>query len=206
MIRTYRLYPRNNSQTTANSANNSTANSANNSTANSNNNSNNSIGANTMSFIRFQPWQEVETMQRQLNQLFDDIVPMTRETVINRLRVPAIELAATDSHLVLKAELPGFSPDDLDLEVTREAVTLKGEVKAPTPDEHHHIYRSEFRYGQFHRVIPLPVEVNHTETTAEFVNGILTIYLPKLVETKQQSVKVAIASSLTPQGSVTTPS
>ncbi|NJM48692.1 MAG: Hsp20/alpha crystallin family protein [Alkalinema sp. RU_4_3] len=151
-----------------------------------------------MSLIRFQPWQEVETMRRQLDQLFEDIVPMTRENVINRLRVPAIELSATETHLVLKAELPGFSANDLDLEVTREAVALKGEVKAPETNEHNHIYRSEFRYGQFHRVIPLPLEVNHTEATAEFNNGILTILLPKLVEDKQHSVKVAIAPQATP--------
>jgi HSP20 family protein len=154
-----------------------------------------------MSFIRFQPWQEVETMRRQFDQIFEEIVPMTRENVINRLRVPAIELSATETHLVLKAELPGFAASDLDLEVTREAVTLKGEVKAPETDEHNHIYRSEFRYGQFHRVIPLPLEVNHTEVTAEFNNGILTVMLPKLVETKQKSVKVAIV----PQATTTQP-
>ncbi len=150
-----------------------------------------------MSLIRFQPWQEVETMRRQLDQLFEDIVPMTRENIVNRLRVPAIELSATETHLVLKAELPGFSVSDLDLEVTREAVALKGEVKAPETNEHNHLYRSEFRYGQFHRVIPLPLEVNHQEATAEFNNGILTIMLPKLVEAKQHSVKVAIAPQAT---------
>jgi HSP20 family protein len=154
-----------------------------------------------MSFIRFQPWQEVETMRRQFDQIFEEIVPMTRENVINRLRVPAIELSATETHLVLKAELPGFAASDLDLEVTREAVELKGEVKAPETDEHNHIYRSEFRYGSFHRAIPLPLEVNHTEATAEFNNGILTVMLPKLVETQQRRVKVAIA----PQATTTEP-
>jgi HSP20 family protein len=147
-------------------------------------------GANTMSLIRFQPWQEVETMRRQLDQLFDEFVPMTRENIVNRLRVPAIELSATETHVILRAELPGFTAEDLDLEVKRDAITLKGELKPRETQEK--IYRTELHTGSFHRVIALPLEVNHKEATAEFLNGILTVSLPKLAPEKEQAVKVAI--------------
>jgi HSP20 family protein len=166
----------------------------------------------SISFVRWQPWQEMETVRRQLDHLFEEMVPLTRDslsTTVNRaVRVPAIELLATDNALILRAELPGLETQDLDVQVTREAVSIKGtkqalcanvpDVSADAKPEAElqetapHVYRSEFRYGAFHRVIELPVEVDPEQVVADFKQGILTLTLPKLNNDRYRAVKVAL--------------
>jgi HSP20 family protein len=179
----------------------------------------------SISFVRWQPWQEMETVQRQLNQLFEEMTPIARETLVQHrpVRVPPIELSGTDTALILKVELPGIEGKDLDIQVTRESVSIKGaatssgntaigqpEGETPegeTPESETtaeitaqnavklaepHLYRSEFRTQTFHRVVPLPVEVDNENTQADFKNGILTLTLPKLVRDRNHAVKVAL--------------
>lgn len=147
-----------------------------------------------MSLIRWQPWHELETMRRQLDQLFEEITPVSRGdlmTTVNRaVRVPAIELTTTETDVILKAEIPGIEAKDLDVQVTRDAVTIKGEYQQETKEETHQVYRSEFRYGAFQRVVPLPVEVENEQAQAEFKDGILTLTLPKAERDRNKSVKV----------------
>jgi HSP20 family protein len=170
----------------------------------------------SISFVRWQPWQEMETVRRQLDQLFEEMVPLTREsfsTTVNRaVRVPAIELTATENALVLCAELPGFEPDDLDIQVTRDSVSMRGMKKsatqteptqtepsetpstdeANTPPATPHVYTSEFRTGAFHRVVTLPVEVETDQVVAVFKNGLLTLTMPKREDDRTRSVKVSL--------------
>jgi HSP20 family protein len=151
-----------------------------------------------MSLLRWQPWQEIDAIQRQLDQAFDELAhDAVFKSVNSVIRVPAIELTSTENAVVLKAELPGIDAEDLNIEVTRDAVSLKGEYRQETKDEHHQVYRTELRYGSFHRIIPLPVEVNNTAATAEFKQGVLTLTLPKLQEIKPQAVKVSIGEAST---------
>ena len=147
-----------------------------------------------MSLLRWQPWQEVDTIRHQLDQAFDQLThDAVLKSVNSVVRVPAIELSSTEDAVVLKAELPGIDANDLDIEVTRNAVSIKGEYRHETTDEHRQIYRTERRYGNFHRVIPLPVEISNTDATAAFDQGVLTLTMPKLQETQPETVKVAIS-------------
>ena len=88
----------------------------------------------SISFVRWQPWQEMETVRHQLDQLFEEMAPLTREslsTTVNRaVRTPAIELTGTENALVLCAELPGYESDDLDIQVKRDSVSIKGLKKS----------------------------------------------------------------------------
>lgn len=187
----------------------------------------------SISFVRWQPWQEMETVRRQLDHLFEEMAPLTRDslsTTVNRaVRVPAIELIANDHALLLRAELPGLEPEDLEIQVTREAVSIKGTKRSQFTEEPkvspetnaeataavkgqpdvqseapavapavapqlaaHQVYRSEFRYGSFHRVIALPLEVDPDQVTADFKQGILTLTLPKLERDRNRVVKVSL--------------
>jgi HSP20 family protein len=152
-------------------------------------------GGNPMSLLRWQPWQEVESLRRQFDQAFDEL---THDTVIKSVnqvvRVPAIELTTTATHVILKAELPGIEAQDLDVQVTRDAISLKGEYRRETQDEHHQIHRTELRQGRFHRVIPLPVEVDNTQATAEFKQGLLTLTIAKYQDERTKAVKVAVVA------------
>ncbi|EKQ70682.1 molecular chaperone (small heat shock protein) [Leptolyngbyaceae cyanobacterium JSC-12] len=149
-----------------------------------------------MAIIRWQPWQEFDALRRQFDDLFDELAPISR--VSSRINghawSPAIELKSTDDAVILRAELPGIKADDLDVQVTREAVSISGEYKSETKteDKEHQIHRSEFRYGSFQRMIPLPVAVQNDQAKAEFKDGILTLTLPKVEAEKPKVVKVSV--------------
>jgi HSP20 family protein len=147
-----------------------------------------------MALIRWQPWYEMETLRRQLDQLFDELTPITRDALSTNSNgntwTPAIELKNTDSSLILRAELPGIDAKDLDIQVTRNAIVLSGEYKFETKSEERRVVRSEFRYGNFHRVIPLPVTVQNDRVKADFEHGILTLTLPKFEADRPKVVKV----------------
>ena len=153
-----------------------------------------------MAVIRWQPWQEMETLHRQLDRLFDEMLPApSGNTWANALRsgwVPAIELQSTDREVVLRAELPGMDAKDLDIQVTREAVALSGEYKANHKTEAGHRVRTEFRYGSFHRVIPMPYAVQNDQVKAEFKDGILTLTLPRLTADRPQVVKLNLTEAV----------
>jgi HSP20 family protein len=147
-----------------------------------------------MTVIRWQPWQEVEALRRQFDQMVEEFAPVSREgllTSVNRaVRTPAVELKTTDTDVILRAEVPGIAAKDLSVEVTREAVSIAGEFRSETKEDDHAFYRSEFRYGNFRRIVPLPAEVDNEAVKAEFQDGILTLTLPKLNEAKSKVVKV----------------
>ena len=140
--------------------------------------------------VRYNPWQEMSTIQRQLNRLFDEtFVPATSE---NRAftRVPAAELTETEDAVHLKLELPGMEAKDLDVQVTEKAVSIRGERKSENKTEDNGRTVTEFHYGKFQRVIPLNAKVQNTNVTAEYKDGILNLTLPKSTEEKNKVVKV----------------
>ncbi len=144
-----------------------------------------------MSLIRYNPWQEINSLQRQLNNLFDDaLTPDNGENFGNLSKIPAAELTETDEALHLKLEVPGMEAKDLDIEVMANRVAISGERKSETKSEEKGISRSEFRYGKFQRVIPLPARIENTNVTAEYKDGILTLTLPKSEAEKNKVVKV----------------
>lgn len=153
-----------------------------------------------MALIRWQPWQEMETMRRQLDQLFDELAPVSRDMLssVRKTWAPAIELKSTDTDVVLRAELPGVDGKDLDIQVTREAVAISGEYRSEEKHEEGNVFRSEFRYGSFHRVVPMPVAVQNDKVNAEFKDGILTLTLPKLVADRPKVVKVNLGGTDAP--------
>ncbi len=144
-----------------------------------------------MSLVRYNPWQEMSHLQRQLNRLFDDaLIPETWSDFSNLSKIPAAELTENDNSLNLKLEVPGMTAQDLDIQVSADRVSISGERKSETKSEENGSTRSEFRYGKFSRVIPLPSKVQNTNVTAEFQDGILNLTLPKAEEEKNKVVKV----------------
>lgn len=110
-------------------------------------------------------------------------------------RVPSAELKETEDAIHLKLELPGIEAKDVDLQVTENAVYLSGERKSEAKSEDKGVIKSEFHYGKFQRVIPLPARIQNTNVTADYKDGILNLTLPKAEEQKNKVVKVNLASS-----------
>ena len=147
-----------------------------------------------MALVSYSPWQEMNSLQRQLNRLFDEaLTPTNSDDFGNLSKIPAAELTETDDALHLKLEVPGMSAKDLDIQVTVDKVAITGERKAETESNENGKTRSEFRYGKFQRVIPLPVRIENTNVTADYKDGILHLNLPKSNEEKNKVVKVSIS-------------
>ena len=144
-----------------------------------------------MALVRYNPWQEMNSIQRQFNRLFDDVLtPANWDGFDNLSRIPAAELTETDDALHLKLEVPGMEAKDLDVQVMADRVAIAGERRSETKSEENGRTRSEFRYGKFSRVIPLPVRIQNTNVTADYKDGILNLTLPKSEEEKNKVVKV----------------
>lgn len=142
-----------------------------------------------MALIRVNPWYEMGLVQRQLNRLFDDLTTIAPQAMRQEIAwVPAIELHQTEAGLVLKVELPGVNADDLEVQVTRDVISLKGERRSQLQEGG----RTEFRYGKFHRVVSLPVEVDQEQATAQFQDGILTLTLPRFEAVRPKVVKLSL--------------
>jgi HSP20 family protein len=109
--------------------------------------------------------------------------------------MPAVDIFQTGDHeLVLKAELPDMSRDDIDVTVENFVLTIKGEKKASTEvkdDQYHHVER---RYGAFSRSFSLPQTVDSNRVSADYKNGVLTVRLPLREEAKPRTIKVDVAA------------
>lgn len=142
-----------------------------------------------MSLIRWKPFTEIDSLQREMNSLFDSIVPSNND-IMSSSFVPAAEMSETPEAVHLKLEVPGLDAKDIDIQVAAESIAIAGERKTETKTEDNGMTRSEFRYGSFRRVIPLPARVKNTEVNAEYKDGILNLTLPKAEEEKNKVVKV----------------
>lgn len=148
-----------------------------------------------MTLVRLNPWQEFNAMQRQFNRLFDEAFVPAQELDRSFVRVPAAELQETSDAIHLKLEIPGIEAKDLDVKVTENAVSVSGERKSETKTEDKGVTKSEFHYGKFQRVIPLPARIQNTNVTAEYKDGILNLTLPKTEAEKNKVVKVNLDQS-----------
>jgi HSP20 family protein len=145
----------------------------------------------TMLTRYWQPLREVGILRRDFDRMFNDLsVPVSSGSID---WTPAIELNDTGDNLVLRAVLPGIDVKDVNIQVTNEAVLLSGEHHYEQKTEDNKLFKSEFRYGKFQRVIPLPVAIINDQVQAEYKDGILTLTLPKVVEEKNKVVKINLA-------------
>ncbi len=146
-----------------------------------------------MALVRYNPWKEMNALQRQLNQLFDEGLLANSEPSFKQLTfAPSAELSETDEAVMLKLELPGIKAEDVDIQATKEAIYITGERKQETKFEENGVTRSEFRYGKFSRSVALPALIDNTKITAEYKDGILYLTLPKAEEEKNKVVKVSL--------------
>ncbi|MDR9403699.1 MAG: Hsp20/alpha crystallin family protein [Halothece sp. Uz-M2-17] len=149
-----------------------------------------------MALVHWNPYAEMSSFRRQLDRLFDDIANQT--AIGGHNWQPAIELEDSGENLVLKAQLPGLKPDDLDISASRDAITISGEYRSEEESEEKGTYHSEFRYGKFSRTVNLPVEIQQDKVTADYQNGIVSLTLPKVEDAVNRPVKINLGSQPNP--------
>lgn len=107
----------------------------------------------------------------------------------------ALDVAENDDAFVVTASVPGMKPDDLDITITDNVLTIKGEYKADETIEEEQYHIRERRYGSFGRSITLPVAVNADEVDANYENGVLILTVPKAEEVKPRRITVKVHSN-----------
>ncbi|MCA2621131.1 MULTISPECIES: Hsp20/alpha crystallin family protein [unclassified Microcystis] len=133
-----------------------------------------------MAFTLYSPFLEINSVQRQIDQLFQEVLPTT--SLVSR---PPVEISVNEDSVELKIELPGMDIKDIDVEVSKQMVAINGQRECAAE-----VKDSEFYYGKFSRLITLPVEVQNSQVTANYQDGILYLTLPKAAAEKNKVVKV----------------
>jgi HSP20 family protein len=139
--------------------------------------------------IRWEPAREMMTLREAMDRLFDDA--FTRPFSLGgNWSVPAVDMYQTDNEIVVKAALPGIKADEVQINVTGEVLTIKGETRQENESKDKAYHIREQRWGAFERSLILPTDVVADKAKADFENGVLTITLPKAEEVKPKSISI----------------
>ena len=145
-----------------------------------------------MAIVRFDPSRELDTLQSEFNRLFDGFFNTRPANGARQRWIPAMDLVETADALVLKADLPGLTEDDVEIEVKDSVLTISGERKSESEEKKEGYHRVERSHGSFSRSLTLPDGVEPDQVKAEFTNGVLEVRVPKPEERKP--TKIAIGS------------
>ena len=145
--------------------------------------------------VRREPFNEMVSLRDAVNRLFEDsfIRPGAWPLPFDggNFSVPA-DVIETKDNIVVKLSAPGVKPEDIDVSVVGDALTIQGELKSEEQFEEGSYLRKERRFGSFQRTFSLPASVASDKAKAEFENGVLTLTLPKAETAKPKSIKVTM--------------
>jgi len=149
-----------------------------------------------MAIVRWDPFRDLMTIQERMNRLFDQTLSKTRtedeEGLTASTWSPAVDIYETADSIVLKAELPGLSRENIDIQVRDNTLTLKGERKFEREVKDENYLRIERSYGAFQRGFSLPAVIQQDKIKATFKEGVLEVSMPKAEETKPKQVKIEV--------------
>jgi HSP20 family protein len=142
---------------------------------------------------RFDPLGEMVSLRSAMDRLFEDsfVSPMSWRTVTGgETLTPAIDVHETPDDIVVTATLPGMKAEDVEITMTGQSLTLRGEFKADEKVERDQYLYRERRFGSFSRSLQLPVRVEGDRAEATFTDGILTLRIPKAEEVKPRQIRI----------------
>ena len=149
-----------------------------------------------MALVRWDSGREVDSLQSEVNRLFDTFFGGRPGDAGLRRWVPAMDLVETDDHLLLRADLPGLDRDDVSIEVKDGVLTVSGERQAEHDEQADGFYRVERAFGAFSRSLSLPSQIDAERITAEFDRGVLEVRIPKPEERKPHRIEIGGERSL----------
>jgi HSP20 family protein len=149
-----------------------------------------------MAVTRFDPFREFAVLQDRMNRLFgDQYLRRDDDVTAHGTWVPPVDIYETETHdLVLKAELPDMTREEIEVTVENNTLTLKGTKKLPAGVKEDQYRRIERNYGAFSRSFTLPSTVDAGKVVAEFKNGVLTVRLPFREEARPRTINVEVAA------------
>lgn len=141
---------------------------------------------------QFQPFRGVSTLQDQMNRLFSETFDRSSDEANLTRWAPAVDIFETEHELVVKADLPDIKPEELDIRVENNILTIRGERKFEKKVDESNYLRVERAYGSFSRSFSLANTVNTEAVKADYKNGVLTLSIPKREEAKPKQIKVHV--------------
>jgi HSP20 family protein len=150
-----------------------------------------------MSLMRRDPFREMLTLREAMNRLFEESLVWPTRTWPSSAAAGlaiAVDMHETEDDVVITADLPGLKPEDVDISITENALSMKGEFRSEEEGERGDVHFRERRYGAFQRSIALPDAIDADGAQAEFEDGVLTVTLPKTEETKPRRIEVKAKS------------
>ena len=155
-----------------------------------------------MTIVRWEPLREINSLQSEMNRLFNTVFDTPSNGSGNVLRrwMPAMDLVESGDHFVLRADLPGMGEDDVNIEFEDGTLTVSGERKAEHEDSNEGFHRVERSFGSFSRSLTLPQGIDPEAVTASFDRGVLEIRLPKPEARKPRRISIASGGQETIEG------
>jgi len=146
-----------------------------------------------MALVPWKPFDELTSFRREMDRLWDRF--FSERPALDMLEKgwePTLDITETKSDLIVKAELPGIDPKEIDISLTGDTLTIKGEKQQEKEEKEENYYRIERSYGIFSRTIKLPMSVQNDRIKASYQHGVLKITLPKSEEAKQKQIKIKV--------------
>jgi HSP20 family protein len=142
----------------------------------------------------WEPVPDILSLQDEMNRLFMDFFGQApgRRLLSGNLWAPIMDIEETTDEIVVKAEIPGMTKEDVKIQITGDILTISGERKREDESKDKTYHRIERSYGQFQRVITLPSEVEPSRAKASYEHGVLTIKLPKSEEVKPKEITIEV--------------
>ena len=148
-----------------------------------------------MALIRWEPAREIQTMNRLFNTFFDSASVSNGGQAVARRWIPAMDVVETDDNFVLRADLPGLSEQDVNIEVEDNVLRISGERTAAHEQKGKGYYRVERSWGAFSRSLTLPEGVDAEAVKASFNNGVLEVQIPKPEQQKPRKVQITVGGA-----------
>ncbi len=144
------------------------------------------------SVVRWQPLRDMVTLRESMNRLFDESTLKPGSLFAGEHGTLALDMYQTKEDVIVKAIVPGIKPEDIEISVTGDTLTIKGEFKEEEKVEKDQYVYQERRLGEFCRQVTLPTRIKADQAKAEFEHGVLRLTLPKAEEAKPKSIKVKV--------------
>jgi HSP20 family protein len=142
--------------------------------------------------MEWKPFREVSRLRREMDRLWDEFFGPGRRFLrpLEMEWLPAVDLAETADKVEIKAEVPGMDAKDIDISLTGDILTIKGEKKSEREEKKESYHLVERSYGSFSRSLRLPAAVNPDQIEASYKQGVLTITCPKKEEVKPKAIEI----------------
>ena len=144
---------------------------------------------------RWDPFQDVLSLREAMNQLMEESFVQPTAAQGGKNFVPALDLSETAEGYLVEAALPGLKPEDVEITVENNVLTIKGETRKETDDKQRNFHRVERRFGSFQRTIGLTTTVKADAIQASLTNGVLRLEIPKAEEVKPRKISVNLGEN-----------